>query len=132
MAAGRHFEKNIIAITQPLFQLSAIFTKFGVLVATDSPQRSVMSFLGYNKILPFPFPHSSSFLPLPPPSPFPFHLIFPFPPHLPLFLPSSPSLPFSHPLIPSPLFPFPPRSGLLKSSRGFWGTAVSSPSGVRG
>ena len=48
MAAGRHFEKkenrhNSAAI-------SDIFTKFGVLVAMDSPQCSLMSFFGYNKI----------------------------------------------------------------------------------
>jgi len=48
MAAGSHFEKkenrhNSAAI-------SDIFTKFGVLVAMDSRQRPVMSFLGYNKI----------------------------------------------------------------------------------
>jgi len=31
--------------------ISDIFTKFGVLVAMDSPQRPVMSFCGYNEIL---------------------------------------------------------------------------------
>jgi len=30
--------------------ISHIFTTFGVLMAMDSPQRPVMSFLGYNKI----------------------------------------------------------------------------------
>jgi len=30
--------------------VSVIFTKFGLLVAMDSPQRPVMSFFGYNKI----------------------------------------------------------------------------------
>jgi len=47
MAAGRHFEKrktrhNSAAILDN-------FTKFGVLVVMDSPQRP-LSFLGYNKI----------------------------------------------------------------------------------
>jgi len=30
--------------------ISDIFTEFGLLVAMDSPQRPLMSFLGYNKI----------------------------------------------------------------------------------
>jgi len=30
--------------------VSDVFTKFGVLVAMDSPQRRVMSLFGYNKI----------------------------------------------------------------------------------
>jgi len=47
MAAGRHFGKkenrhNSAAI-------SDIFTKFGELVAMDSPQHAVMSFLGYKQ-----------------------------------------------------------------------------------
>jgi len=49
MAAGRHFVKRKITITQPLFQTD-IFTKFGLLVAVVILQRGVMSFLDYTKI----------------------------------------------------------------------------------
>jgi len=48
MAAGRHFgkkENRHISAAVP-----DIFTKFGMLVAMVSPQRAVMSLLGYTKI----------------------------------------------------------------------------------
>jgi len=48
MAAGRHFEKKENRHISAA--VSNIFTKFGVLVAMDCPQRPLMLFLGYNKI----------------------------------------------------------------------------------
>jgi len=55
MVAGRHLEKWKIAISHTYFDISStnlwhIFTKFSVLVPTDSPQHAVTSFWGYNKI----------------------------------------------------------------------------------
>jgi len=47
MAAGHHFEKGNVHNSATVRD---IFTKFGMLVAMDSPQRPWTSFLGYNKI----------------------------------------------------------------------------------